>query len=82
MQSMLGVKRKALQHRLGLVVRDMGSSLGHSQEGFADSLGLHRNYVGSIERGERNASLQNLEKRAQGLGMRLSDLLARAERLD
>jgi transcriptional regulator with XRE-family HTH domain len=38
--------------------------------------------VGSIERGERNISRQNLEKLLQGLGMRLSDLLARAERLD
>ena len=74
------MKRKGLQHRLGEVIRAQRAALGHSQESYADAIGLHRNYVGGIERGERNVSLQNLERLAEGLGLRLSELLVKAER--
>ena len=50
-----------------------------SQESFAAAVGLHRTYIGSIERGERNVSLQNLVAVANGLNMSLSQLLADAE---
>jgi len=51
-----------------------------SQEGFADSIGVHRTYYSSVERGERNVSLKNLLKIAAGLGVPLSQLIADAER--
>jgi transcriptional regulator with XRE-family HTH domain len=71
---------KPLQQRLGSVVRAHREALGHSQESFAETIDLHRNYYGLIERGERNVSLLNLEKIAAGLNMTLSALIQEAER--
>jgi transcriptional regulator with XRE-family HTH domain len=64
---------------LGQAVRELREEHGLSQEGFADRVGLHRTYVGSIERGERNVGLDNLLRIAAALGMTGADLLARAE---
>ncbi len=68
-----------MQVSLGQVVRAKRSQLGYSQEAFADKVGLHRTYIGSFERGERNLSLQNLVRIANALDIRLSSLLAEAE---
>lgn len=46
-----------------------------SQEGLAAAAKLHRTYVGSIERGERNVSIDNMDKLATALGVSLSELL-------
>jgi len=50
-----------------------------SQEQLAERTGLHRTYVGSIERGERNVCIDNLQRLADGLGVKLSTLIAQAE---
>lgn len=52
--------------------------LGFSQEHLADLAGLHRTYVGSVERGERNISIDNIERLAIALSMEPADLLARS----
>lgn len=49
-----------------------------SQEALADLAGLHRTYVGSIERGERNVSLDNIERLANALGIVAADLIKSA----
>lgn len=46
-----------------------------SQEELADIAGLHRTYVGSVERGERNISLDNMECLANALKIQIKDLL-------
>jgi transcriptional regulator with XRE-family HTH domain len=48
---------------------------GYSQEAFADYMGFHRTYMGSVERGERNLTLQTLEKIADFLALDPRSLL-------
>lgn len=48
---------------------------GHSQEAFAEVLGMHRTYVGGIERGERNLTLKAVERLADMLGVGPLELL-------
>lgn len=46
-----------------------------SQEALADKAGLHRTYLGGLERGEINPTLSNADKVARALGMELAELL-------
>jgi transcriptional regulator with XRE-family HTH domain len=48
---------------------------GLSQEALADLAGLHRTYVGSVERGERNISIDNMECLSEALDLEVVDLL-------
>jgi transcriptional regulator with XRE-family HTH domain len=48
---------------------------GMSQEAFADVLGVHRTYMGGLERGERNVTLRTIERLAARLGTDALDLL-------
>lgn len=65
-----------IQTLFGLRVRQLRNEQGLSQEGFADKAGLHRTYIGSIERGEQNLSLVNIERLAATLGISLAELFA------
>jgi transcriptional regulator with XRE-family HTH domain len=66
---------KKLLLSLGEIIREKRKALGYSQEGFADLVGLHRTYIGSVERGEKNISFINLYKIAEKLQTSLSELL-------
>lgn len=50
-----------------------------SQELLAEKSGLHRTYIGSVERGERNITLKNAEKIAMALEISLTDLFIKLE---
>jgi transcriptional regulator with XRE-family HTH domain len=78
------VKRRvnAEQAAVGRAVRDLRASRGMSQEDLAFGSGMHRTYVGSVERGERNPSLISLSRVASALGVRPWELLLRAEELE
>ena len=63
---------------VGAEVRRLRTALGLSQEDFAEKCGIHRTYVGAIERGECNITLATLENIALALGEHPADLLSRA----
>lgn len=59
----------------GRRVRQLRKRLGVSQEDFAHRIDLDRSYFGSVERGERNISLENICIIAEGLGVAPAELL-------
>ena len=63
------------RNRLGQRIRKFRSQRHWSQEEFADICQINRSYMGRIERGELNLTLDSLEKLAKGLGMTVSALL-------
>ncbi len=68
-----------LAERFGALVRRLREERGFSQEAFALRVGLHRTYMGDIERGEKNVTLVTADKVAKGLGLTLAGLLLRME---
>ena len=58
----------------------MREAKGISQEVLAELAGIHRTYVGDVERGTRNIALINLTKLASALGVPLSRLILEMER--
>ena len=67
--------------RFGTHVRRLRIAKGLSQEKFAFACNLHRNYIGSIERGERNVSIDSMERIATTLGVELAELLCTVKRV-
>jgi len=65
----------ALRRRVGIEVRVLRVMHGWTQEVLAEVAGLHRNYVGYVERGERNVGIDNLERLARALGVPVAVLL-------
>ncbi len=56
-------------------VRRLRNQQGLSQDAFADVAGVHRTYVGAIERCEKNITLDNIERFAIALGVSVPELL-------
>lgn len=69
-----------LRIRLGRTVRELRASAGYSQERFAAKIKVHRTFMGTIERGNTNPSLDTIERLAKGLGMSVWELMRSAER--
>lgn len=61
----------------GKRVREFHKTRGYSQEQLADKAGLHRTYIGSIERGEQNISIDNTEKIAKALRVTVPSLFTK-----
>jgi len=59
---------------IGLKIRKLRLGLKLSQEELAERSGTHRNYVGGVERGERNVALVNIIQIARALGVRPATL--------
>jgi len=61
--------------KFGNKVRKERIKRGFSQESFAEKVGVHRTYIGMVERAEKNITLTNINKIAKALSMKLSELL-------
>lgn len=70
----------ALRNRFGKAVRRLRLRGGYSQEAFADHIKVHRTYMGTVERGEVNLTLDNIDKIANGLRLAAWELLKEAEK--
>jgi Helix-turn-helix. len=68
-------KRTKLRTEFGARVRKLRYDLGISQEKLAELADLHHNYVGSVERGERNIALENIVALARALECSPKDLM-------
>lgn len=55
-------KRSPLQINLGSKIRMLRKQKGMSQEAFAMAIGFHRTYIGMVERGEKNLTIESLDK--------------------
>ena len=64
--------------RLGLAIRKRRESLGLSQESLAEASDCHRNYIGTVERGAQNITIDMLTRFADGLKCKASDLIREA----
>jgi transcriptional regulator with XRE-family HTH domain len=58
-------------------LRRLRKSKGLSQEALADLAGIHRTYVGCVERSEKNISIDSLERLAKALNVEVSELVRR-----
>lgn len=68
------MNRQILQ-KFGRRVREERDKKGISQERLGQLAGVHRTYIGMIERAEKNITLTNMQKIARALGMRVNDLV-------
>jgi transcriptional regulator with XRE-family HTH domain len=73
------MKNQVFVKRFGALVKQLRIEKGFSQEEFALRCNLHRTYIGPIERGEKNITLETAYKLAQALDISLSSLFLKIE---
>lgn len=81
-QILVTMSESATATRLGTVIRERRETLGISQEGLAALSELSRTYIGEIERGAVSVSVVTLQKIADGLNLKLSELILLYEQKD
>ncbi|MBN2136808.1 MAG: helix-turn-helix transcriptional regulator [Sedimentisphaerales bacterium] len=64
-----------INKEVGFRIRCLREERGWSQEELGQRAGLHRTYIGHVERGEKNLGIENLEKIAKALGVRARNLV-------
>ena len=68
-----------LLRNLGKALRARREASGHSQESYADAIGMHRTYYSAVERGEKNLQLDTLQRICAGLKCKIWEVLKDAE---
>jgi transcriptional regulator with XRE-family HTH domain len=67
--------KKDILLNFGKQVRKIRLEQNLSQEELADKAGVHRTYIGMIERAEKNITLENIEKIAKALNCKIAELI-------
>jgi len=67
---------KEVLKKFGVEVKKMRKEKGLTQQQLADRVGLHRTYIGMIERSEKNITLINIERITIALGVKIKDLFS------
>lgn len=67
-----------ISKKIGKTIYEIRKENGISQEAFANKIGVHRTYIGMIERGEKNITLVTLTKIAKGFNMHSWEILKKA----
>lgn len=70
----MAINQIKTQKLLGAVIKEKRKQLGFSQEAFAEKCGVHRTYMGAIERGERNISFMTILHVSNALEIKPSEL--------
>ena len=65
------MREKTLTKKVGLEIRRLRNEQGLSQEDFAEECGLHRTYVGAVERGEKTVTVETAKRILNALGLSL-----------
>jgi transcriptional regulator with XRE-family HTH domain len=73
----MSARKKVLRKAFSANLRRERQMRSLSQETLADLAGLHRTYIGSVERGQRNITIDNIERLARALGIEPADLMRR-----
>ena len=68
------IMKKEILIKFGKKVREIRVRQNLSQEKLATKAGVHRTYIGMIERAEKNITLENIEKVAKALGLSVKEL--------
>jgi transcriptional regulator with XRE-family HTH domain len=68
------MNKREILVKFGKKVREERKKLGYSQEVLAEKAGVHRTYIGMIERGEKNITLANIQKVSKALKVKISEL--------
>ena len=72
----------AFQLALGHAVKARRHELEITQESLANDTDLHQRWISNVENGKRNPSYASLRRLAEGLGLSVSELIARAEQIE
>ena len=70
------------QRALGRAIRELRSRQNLTQTQVATRAGLHETDISSLESGRRNPTFQAMQRVSKGLGVRVSELMARAEEIE
>ena len=73
------IEENDLTRQFGALIRELRRANGLSQEDFADRCGVHRTYIGSIERGEKAVTIVTAQKLGRALGLNLAELFAQLQ---